>query len=92
MAEAGFPGLIILLMVVFSSYRMLAKTRKLLGKLGDTTGFFTVIAIEGGSIGYLVSISFIDRMRAEALHWLIMLGAAAYLIYYKNNQADAVKT
>ncbi|EAQ98913.1 O-antigen ligase family protein [Congregibacter litoralis] len=82
LSEVGFAGLFIFVMVLWSTYTMLRRCRSQLRQTQDSNGFFTIVAIEASCVGYLICMTFIDRMRAEGLHWLILFAAAAYQIYF----------
>ena len=60
--------------------------------------FYRVIAIQCTLVSYVVSMSFMNRLRAEILYWCVLFCAIAYNLYVtrdvtksksleKNNQA-----
>jgi len=44
----------------------------------DVSSYWTVVGIQGGLIAYLVAATFIDRLRAEILYWMVLYSACAY--------------
>lgn len=87
LAELGWPGLILFLLLLLSLYRISRQTKRYLLEQENTEAYFKVLALECALIGYLVAGSFIDRFRAEILYWMILFLAAAVNVYYLQAQA-----
>lgn len=86
LGELGWPGPIVLLCLIGSALRLSHKTKKyLLEQDSDhfnPEAYFKMLALEGGLLAYLVAATFIDRLRAEVLYWMIMFIASAANVYY----------
>ena len=81
LTEIGYLGLILLLLMIYSSY---ATTRICLRRLKedkDIENYFKIIALQAACVAYLIAMSFMNRFRAEILYWLILYTACAYNIY-----------
>ncbi len=87
LAELGWPGLILFLLLLLSLYRISRQTKRYLLEQENTEAYFKVLALECALIGYLVAGTFIDRFRAEILYWMILFLAAAVNVYYLQAQA-----
>lgn len=81
LTEIGYLGLFGLIMMVFSSYKILSNCKKKLKEDGDSDHYYQVIAIQAALICFVISMTFLNRLRAEILHWLILYAACAYNIY-----------
>lgn len=58
----------------------------------DSRGALTVLALPGGLISCLVSVTFLDRMRAVILYKLIMFATCVYNVYVKQVKQDVSDT
>nr|WP_252730425.1 O-antigen ligase family protein [Colwellia sp. E2M01] len=81
LSEVGYPGLIVFLLLIFSSINHLRKTIITLKGRGDIKGYFKVIAIRSSFIGFLVLMTFLNRARSEVLYWLILFSGIAYNLF-----------
>ncbi|MEA1050974.1 O-antigen ligase family protein [Lamprobacter modestohalophilus] len=91
LSEVGYPGLVLFLIMLLSAFSVTQKALKQTLSSDDSRGALTVLAIQASLISYLVSATFLDRMRAVVLYWLIMFAACAYNVYVKqaiNNASD----
>ncbi|GAB5415413.1 MAG: O-antigen ligase family protein [Congregibacter sp.] len=82
LTEVGYPGFALFAGMLGFVGLGLGKARKQMVLNGDNRGFFVVVGVQSACLAYLVAMTFIDRMRAEALYWLVLMGAAAYQIYF----------
>ncbi|WP_339772592.1 O-antigen ligase family protein [uncultured Paraglaciecola sp.] len=82
LSEAGYLGLFALIMIVISSFLMTKKCKKLLTAPELLDDYFKVICIESMLITFVVTMSFLNRMRAEIFVWCILFVACAYNVYY----------
>ena len=89
LTEVGYPGFILFLLMLLSAALSLEKARRLLQQENDVESYLTVIGIQAACGAFLVSITFLDRMRSEALYWLVMLAAAAAQVYYFKSSKSA---
>ncbi|MDR9424055.1 MAG: O-antigen ligase family protein [Marinobacter sp.] len=93
LTEVGWLGLIFLLAMLFSLWRLSRKAKKWLLEQGENSDYFKLLALECALFGYLVAGSFINRFRAEILYWMIVLLAIGINVYFlqraKKNQKGA---
>lgn len=82
LSEVGWPGPILFVCLLVCLYRQSRDTKKFVLQQGQTDIYFKILALEAGLIGYLISASFIDRFRAEALYWMILFLMVAANVYY----------
>jgi len=81
LTEIGYLGLLLLILMVYSSFRTTRKCISILREKGDFGNYFKIISLEAALISFLVAMSFMNRFRAEILYWLILYTACAYNIY-----------
>lgn len=89
LTETGYLGLFCLFMMCYSTFKCLQKCRNLLKANNDVDEYFKIVAVQGAFISFLVSMSFLNRSRAEILYWLVMISACAYNIYVLKDQNKA---
>lgn len=82
LTEIGWLGLLCLVIMLFSLWRLSRKAKKWLLEQGENSAYFKVLALECALFGYLVAGSFINRFRAEILYWMIVLLAIGINIYF----------
>ena len=82
LAELGWPGLLLFLLLLLSLYRLSRKAKRYLLEQENTQAYFKLLALECALIGFLIAGTFIDRFRAEILYWMILFLAVAINIYY----------
>jgi len=87
LAELGWAGFIVFLLLLFSLYRISRQTKRYLLEQENTDAYFKMLALECALIGFLIAGSFIDRFRAEVLYWMILFLAAAVNVYYLQAKA-----
>ena len=81
LAEAGYLGLLLFFLIIYTSFKSLRKCMAKLKAEGDFEHYFKVVALQGALLSFLVSLTFMNRLRAEVLYWLILYSACAYNIY-----------
>lgn len=81
LSELGYPGFIALIAMIVSSFMTMSKTRKVLRDRNQIEEFFKVRAIEGALLAFIITMTFINRLRADVLYWCILYSACAYNIY-----------
>ncbi len=82
LTEIGYLGLISLIGVIYYSLSTTKKAAKRLKEKGDLKQYFKVVAIRCSLICFIVSMTFLNRLRGEILYWCILYCAIAYNIYY----------
>lgn len=82
LTEIGYHGLIFVLILIISTFRMTSKTRKHLSKAQDYDAYFKVVALEAGLLTIIIAMSFLNRLRAELFYWSLLYCYCAYNIYY----------
>jgi len=88
LAELGWAGLVLFLLMLLSLYRLSAKAKRFVLDRQRTEAYFKLLALECALLGYLAAGTFIDRFRAEILYWMILFLAAAINVYYLQHQAN----
>ncbi|MBL4705580.1 MAG: O-antigen ligase family protein [Flavobacteriales bacterium] len=81
LSEIGYLGLFCVFAMLFSCFRATRKCKQQLFHLDNFDDYFKIVAIEAGLLTYMVGMSFMNRMTAEVLYWLILFTACAYNIY-----------
>lgn len=81
LSETGYLGLLAFLMIFYCAFKTLSQCKKRLRSLSKVDDYFKVIAIQAALLSFIISMSFINRMKAEVLYWLILYTACAYNIY-----------
>jgi len=89
LSEVGYLGFIAFIMMVYSAYRVLDLCKKRLRGEGCADDYFKMIAIQAALIAFVVAMTFINRMRAEVLYWLILYAACAYNVYVLKANSEA---
>lgn len=93
LTELGYLGFFCFISMLVCSISGLKKVRRKLFQDGAFEDYFKMYAIQGSLISFMISMTFINRYRAEILYWLVLFSAAAYNVYIlKNNNADTKKT
>jgi O-antigen ligase len=88
LTEIGYLGLITFVAMLFAAYRAAKKTRLLLRERRNVDEYFKVLAIEAACISFIISMTFLNRLRAEILYWCLLYIACAYNIYYLKFQTS----
>jgi len=81
LTEAGFIGFFCMLMLMYSTFKMLTTVERKFKQEGNIKSYYLVISIKAGLICFMVSMTFLNRLRAEILYWLILYAACLYNIY-----------
>jgi len=82
LSEVGWLGTAIFLGLLFSAWRLLQNTKKYLINQGRNEAYFQMISLQCAMIAFMVTATFIDRIRAEIFFWNFLFIAAAANIYY----------
>lgn len=89
LTDVGYPGLFFLIMIVMSTFGALRRSRKEVLKSGAIGLYFKLIAIEGAFVAFLISMSFLNRSRAEVFYWIVLFACCAYNIYVVRSRFGA---
>lgn len=81
LSEIGYLGLFALIMMVLACIRTYSLCKKKLKEDKLVDYYFMVIALEASFISYLISMTFLNRLRAEILYWCILYSAIAYNLF-----------
>lgn len=81
LSEIGYPGLFVFIVLIFSTFSSLQRCKEVLRFNNKVEGYFKIVAIQCAFIAFIVAMTFLNRMRAEVLYWLILYAACAYNIY-----------
>lgn len=86
LAELGFTGLFVLIMIFASSFKALKRCKqKLIGE-ENIYNHQLIHAIQGSLLTFMVTMSFLDRHRAVILFILILFSMSAYNIFVDKNE------
>ena len=91
LSETGFLGFLFLVLMGIASFFSLSKVKKNLSIDTMYDEHWKMTAIQAGLITFAISMTFINRMRAEILYWLILYSACAYNIYVLKADKHIVK-
>lgn len=86
LAELGWAGPLLFAGLLGSVLLQNRRVKRYLIEQGRTDEYFKILALEGSLLSYMVTISFIDRFRAEIFYWLFLFLAAAANVYYLQYQ------
>ncbi len=96
LGDVGWIGAGIFLGLLLSTWRLLGNTKKYLIEQKRMDAYFHMIALQCAMISFMVTATFIDRIRAEMFFWLFLFIAAAaniyYLRYVNDNKISRVAT
>ena len=81
LSELGYPGLTFFVILLFSCMRAMRKAKTELKRKNKLEKYYQVVAIQSAFIGFMVTMTFINRLRAEVLYWLILYTMIAYNTY-----------
>jgi hypothetical protein len=81
LSEIGYPGAISFLGMIIYSFITIFRTTKKLKKENKVEQYFKVVAIGCALLCFTISMTFLDRFRAEILYWCVLFTAIAYNIF-----------
>lgn len=82
LSEVGWLGAGVFVGLLLSALRLLQNTKKYLINQGRNEAYFQMISLQCAMIAFMISATFIDRIRAEIFFWNFLFIAAAANIYY----------
>lgn len=81
LSEVGYLGLFVFIMLMYSTHSSLQQCKKVLRNENRVDEYFKIIAIQAAFLSFLIAMTFLNRMRAEILYWIILYAAIAYNVY-----------
>lgn len=84
LSEIGWMGFAAFLMVLFSLYKHLKKAKTILVESNKFRQYYLLIALEAGTLGFLVSSSFINMFRSQMLYWMLLFCISASVVMIRN--------
>jgi hypothetical protein len=88
LSETGYLGFIFFVSMIITSLLTLSKVKKRLSIDTMYAEHWKMTAIQASIITFAISMTFMNRMRAEILYWLIMYSACAYNLYIVNGSKN----
>ena len=82
LSEVGWLGAAIFLGLLVSTWRLLGNTKKYLIAQDRNDAYFLMVSLQCAMVAFMVSATFIDRIRAEIFFWNFLFIASAANIYY----------
>jgi O-antigen ligase len=82
LSEIGYLGLFSFVGMIFYSFSTIVKTAKKLKNEKNIEQYFKVVSIGCALFCFIISMTFLNRFRAEILYWLILFSAVAYNVFY----------
>lgn len=84
--ETGYLGVIIFIFMTISAWKYYSKTISYLKGSGNESHYLFVLSLLSGFLGFLVTASFINRLRAEVLILFITYAVIAFNVYKKSDE------
>ncbi len=92
LTEGGVISFICFIMLIYSIFRLSSIAKKELKSKEMLPEYYQVLAMQCALICFMISMTFVNRARAEILHWLILFIAIAYNLYVTKNNHDTKKS
>ncbi|WP_395345527.1 O-antigen ligase family protein [Ningiella sp. W23] len=87
LTEIGYLGLLMLIGVVYYSLITSRRAAKRLKEQNKLPQYYKVIAIQCAFLGFIVTMTFLNRLRGEMLYWCILYCSIAYNLFYLKAEA-----
>lgn len=81
LSEIGYFGLLALFIMLYTAFRSLNYCKKTLKNKNQADEYFKMVAIQAALLAFIVAMTFMNRLRADVLYWLILYSACAYNVY-----------
>lgn len=81
LTEIGYAGFLAFIGLIIYCLLTLQKAANVLKHNRDADNYFKVIAIQSSFLCFIIIMTFLNRLRAEILYWLILYSAVAYNIF-----------
>ncbi|TAP29604.1 polymerase [Alteromonas sp. KUL17] len=92
LSEAGYLGLLFFSLMIFFTHRSFVKVRKHLWNVNDFVNSALVLSVSSGFVTFVVAMTFINRLRAEILYWLIAISICCVNVFLstqsKRNESE----
>ena len=82
LTEIGYLGMLSLMGCIYFCYKTTSSAAKQLLKKEKLDEYYKVVAVQCCLTSFVVSMTFLNRLRGELLYWCILFCAIAYNIYY----------
>lgn len=92
LSEIGYLGMLALILMMASTYSMIRRTSESIVKSRDIFYYTVMLSIMAGFISILVTITFVNRMRAEVLYWIIIFASVAHKLLAAKNEHKPAKS
>lgn len=89
LSEIGYLGLLLFLILIYSCFKATRRCVSTLKEKGDVENYYKIIALEAAFLSFIITMTFLNRFRAEILYWLILYCACAYNIYVVKSSDNA---
>jgi O-antigen ligase len=86
LSEMGYSGIISFVGMIMYSFLTIFRTTKKLKKDNQIEQYFKVVAIGCALFCFIISMTFLNRLRAEVLYWCVPYTAIAYNIYFLKSE------
>jgi len=91
LTEIGYIGFLALVGMLALSLLSLNKVKRDVRAKGLVDDYFKMIALQASLIAFVVCMTFINRLRAEILYWLVLYSAIAYNVYILKCNEKGIK-
>lgn len=81
LSEIGYLGMFALCMMIWLTFKMAKKVSDFLIEHRKVKDYFLMLSVMSALISMTVSMTFVNRMRAEVLYWIIIFISVAYKLY-----------
>lgn len=81
LTEIGYIGALAFILMLLSSFKLTKRIRNKAIRIGDRAMYNLSISLEGSLIIFIITMTFLNRMRGEVLYWCILFICCAYNIY-----------
>jgi O-antigen ligase len=92
LTEIGWIGAMAFLALLATLYFKLQTTKRKLGQAGELDHYYMLTALQAGTIGFLVSSSFINMFRVQVLFWLVVFAMAACVTAHQSTPNQPIQS
>ena len=79
--EAGYPGLILFILMHFFCFRTLSACQRVAVENNDIPNYYKCVAIKSMFVSYMIASTFLDLMTANFGYWLVLFSACVYNLH-----------
>lgn len=91
LSEAGYLGFLFFFLMIYFTFTSFRKTRLYLWGKKDFLNSAIVLAVSSGFVTFIVSMTFINRLRGEVLYWLIALSMCCANVFMREKRKPTDK-